>query len=904
MDRAAIPEQLQPALAAPSIGTSAAASVEAGGVVWRGDGRVIRELLEGGLPTADEAAFGNSVAVVKSGPHRSVYRIGLPSGPFFLKHFKTPDWRALIRNILGRSPAEREAAAAARVQAAGIDTTVPSALGTTRNGPFVGDSFLVTAEIPNVRPLNEIIRERVFAAQRLATSPAAGRFRHKLACALGRLVGRLHRHGLTHGDLHPANILVQILPDGELRLWLIDLQRVRRPWLLSLWRARGDLFGLYNSFNGLAGRSERRRFLAAYWSEATSPDSRLLAAARRRGTDHLRTIARRLEAFCVRALRREQIQNDRKWQRPHRRLIVADRGWQRARGLSTLGSATILKFRDDPDALFQSGTIRFWRRRSSDGRTAVIDLVLAGKTLTCDVRETTRPLGWRDFFFRGGWSETRRAWEMGHALVRRRIGAVRPLLYIRARTLASVREFLVTEPTEGLVPLAFFLAHRLPNLTPAEREDWIENTSRRLAAQLARLHDFSLAHGQLSTANLLVGVEPEDCRIQFAATEHIMRKRRLTANDVVVELARLAGSLAGVPAIRLTQRARFLRTYLGAQFAAGKKQIWSAVSKQLTATAVVGRALPHTAPARTAAPIRCDGAGQGTRPDGEPNNSTRPGTSFARASLFLAAIAVATSLCAGCQSIDRPITLPVRYSVPGDQLLVLSDFKLQKDHELIRELNKLREQVTTILDLPVKRDPVVVYLFNNETEYRRYMSTTYPRLPPRSAYFVGTTTELAVYTHWGQNVREDLRHEYTHGLLHSGLKRVPLWLDEGLAEYFEVAGPQPGGANHDYARRLGEAVASGWRPDIKRLENLDDSAQMKRADYQEAWAWVHYMLNSTPQAKQVLISYLNDLRTNQNPKPISRRLLADVPEYDAQFASYVSKLPSTPQTASTSGTAL
>jgi hypothetical protein len=672
------------------------------------------------------------------------------------------------------------------------------------------------------------------------------------------------------------------------------LQRVRRPWLLSLWRARGDLFGLYNSFNGIAGRSERRRFLAAYWAEATSADSRLVATGLRGGSDHLRTIARRLEAFCVRALRREQIQNDRKWQRPHRRLIVADRGWQRARGLSTLGSATIRRFRDDPDALFQAGAIRFWRRRSSDGRAAVIDLLLAGKTVTCDVRETTRPLGWRDLFFRGGWSETRRAWEMGHALVRRRIGAVRPLLYIRARTLASVREFIVTERTEGLVPLAVFLSHRLPNLALAEREVWIEKTSRRLASQLARMHEFSLADGRLSTAHLLVGVEPEDARIQFAATEHIVRKRRLTSHDVVVELAQLEASLAGVPEIRLTQRMRFLRTYLGSRFAAERKQIWRAVAKKRATTAAAGCGLPHTALARESASAQCDRIGK----------NARLGASLARTSIFLAALAAAASICLGCQAVDRPISLPVRYSVPGDQLLVLSDFKLQKDHELIRELNKLREQVTGILELPIKRDPVVVYLFNNETEYRRYMSTTYPRLPPRSAYFVGTATELAVYTHWGQNVREDLRHEYTHGLLQSGLKRVPLWLDEGLAEYFEVAGPLPGGANHDYARRLGEAVASGWRPDMKRLENLDDSAQMKRADYQEAWAWVHYMLNSTPQAKQVLVSYLNDLRTNPNPKAISRRLLADVPEFDARFVSYVAQLPSTPQAASTPRTAL
>ena len=103
--------------------------------------------------------------------------------------------------------------------------------------------------------------------------------------------------------------------------------------------------------------------------------------------------------------------------------------------------------------------------------------------------------------------------------------------------------------------------------------------------------------------------------------------------------------------------------------------------------------------------------------------------------------------------------------------------------------------------------------------------------------------------------------------------------------------------NHDYARRLGEALVSGWRPDLKRLENLDDSAQMKRADYQEAWAWVHFCLNSTPEAKHALVGYLNDLRTNPTPSTISRRLKDEVPQYDARFASYVGQLPGGAQTA-------
>jgi hypothetical protein len=122
------------------------------------------------------------------------------------------------------------------------------------------------------------------------------------------------------------------------------------------------------------------------------------------------------------------------------------------------------------------------------------------------------------------------------------------------------------------------------------------------------------------------------------------------------------------------------------------------------------------------------------------------------------------------------------------------------------------------------------------------------------------------------------------------MKRVPIWLDEGLAEYFEVSGPQPGGINREYATKLSKLLAQGWQPDLKRLERLGDDAQMRRADYQESWAWVHFMLHGSPEAKHVLLSYLKDLRTIPDPKPISRRLAAECPDFQERSMSYMSRL--------------
>ena len=251
-------------------------------------------------------------------------------------------------------------------------------------------------------------------------------------------------------------------------------------------------------------------------------------------------------------------------------------------------------------------------------------------------------------------------------------------------------------------------------------------------------------------------------------------------------------------------------------------------------------------------------------------------------------------LIAGCRHAydARPtlITPPEKHKVRSERLLVQSDFQLPKDHPLIADLIRLRGQVSELLHLPEQQKEVVVYLFSSELEYTRYLDATYPGLPKRRAYFVGTARELAVYTYWGKRIQEDLRHEYTHGLLHACLKEVPLWLDEGLAEYFEVIGPAPGKVNVDYAQNLTTLLGNGWRPDLKRLERLDKFEQMQRIDYQEAWAWVHFMLHSSPDTRETLVSYLADLETQSEPTPLSVRLERNGLRVEDRFLNYIATL--------------
>jgi len=261
---------------------------------------------------------------------------------------------------------------------------------------------------------------------------------------------------------------------------------------------------------------------------------------------------------------------------------------------------------------------------------------------------------------------------------------------------------------------------------------------------------------------------------------------------------------------------------------------------------------------------------------------------------FLCALA-ATVGASGCRTAERDRgLLPARHSVQADQLVVLSDFRLNYDHPLISNLIELRKEVADSLSLELNGPPVIVYLFPDEREYYSYLKTTYPSLPARRAYFIGTSFELAVYTYWGERVQEDLRHEFTHGLLHSTLQDVPLWLDEGLAEYFEVAGPAPGTVNSKSAQELAEAIGNGWQPNLKRLESLHEVSMMNQADYREAWAWVHFMLHGSDETRQLLVEYLQDLRTDPSPGSLRDRLEKNVPALSDRFRVYVAGLNGTP----------
>jgi hypothetical protein len=281
-----------------------------------------------------------------------------------------------------------------------------------------------------------------------------------------------------------------------------------------------------------------------------------------------------------------------------------------------------------------------------------------------------------------------------------------------------------------------------------------------------------------------------------------------------------------------------------------------------------------------------------------------PRRSPARRSALLATAVAAQTFLGGCNSFKShlmpPATADAKAEVAGlppppgkhsfrlAPYVFLSDFEINRDLPLFHELARLRDQVYRELQLPTGTTAVQVYLFENREQYDHFMQARYPDLPRRSAFFVaqsrtmGGSEDLLVYTYWGDRVQQNLRHELTHALLHGVLKDVPLWLDEGLAEYFELP-PENLGVNPSHVEKLLHGSGELFKPNLTRLEGLSKVGQMNHVEYREAWAWTHLMLRGRPEMKPVLLAYLQQLRSNPNPGPLGPRLSAVLPALDDAF---------------------
>ncbi|MCH7989517.1 MAG: hypothetical protein IID46_10280 [Planctomycetes bacterium] len=575
---------------------------------WQVQSHLIDELFDARGLRIEEWLQTGKAEIIKTGPHRTVYRLDLPSGRFYLKHYRISDWRAQFQNLFRPCKAELESNAARRLRELEINTFEPVALGKTYGFGLVKDSFLISREIENVETVQEFVQ---YSLNRLSKRRQTV-LRQRLALELGRLTARLHRGGLVHRDFHAGNLLMQVSPEQSVKLWLIDLHAVsfcRQPALRHIKR---NLSLLNHFFSHDTTKTDRLRFFRSYWSalhssqDAQEPQKRCLAS------HGFALVVRQTESFCERSGLRAFQKGDKKWARGNRRLIIADAATGRCRGLAALGKSRLVAIRENPESLLSEENVQEWQQRSPKTRIANVKVFVNGETIGCVVTATQTGSNFFRCFPFGRWSGVRRAWEIGHAMQRRSIDTPLPILFVEKKSSVKNLQYLLTEAIPDAVSLSEWVSKAnilntdIPN---TENESDQRQLVESLADQIRIMHQFGFDHLDLNARNILVSQEWSDeetysanqdstqieIKCRLTELEHVIWRKRLSRKRIVMSLARLNSSLPHTAEIRDSHRLRFLKRYLGESFDADWKPMWRLIQKMEPRMTRMGQARPMAA---------------------------------------------------------------------------------------------------------------------------------------------------------------------------------------------------------------------------------------------------------------------------------------------------------------------
>jgi Tfp pilus assembly protein PilF len=156
-------------------------------------------------------------------------------------------------------------------------------------------------------------------------------------------------------------------------------------------------------------------------------------------------------------------------------------------------------------------------------------------------------------------------------------------------------------------------------------------------------------------------------------------------------------------------------------------------------------------------------------------------------------------------------------------------------------------------------------------------------------HFVALRTNIE-----GENSYEVVYHEYAHAILNSNFRDLPVWLSEGLAEYFGNSRIRDNqvdiGIPSEYLVRT---LQQSHLIPIDELLSADQQSpyynEQNRVSvfYAESWAMVHYLLQDPNARRQnLLTSFLKDWEASGDQVDAARRTFGDLKKFSETMEAY------------------
>lgn len=197
-------------------------------------------------------------------------------------------------------------------------------------------------------------------------------------------------------------------------------------------------------------------------------------------------------------------------------------------------------------------------------------------------------------------------------------------------------------------------------------------------------------------------------------------------------------------------------------------------------------------------------------------------------------------------------------SVKTESLTIVGDTGSGALRDIARRLEQFRLALASVI--PAARRPptlpTLVYVFGSRSSLQPFLPQRDGRAVALRGYFHRDADGYAIAMSVDDRDDESpsiVLHEYAHLLLQRG-RALPIWLNEGLAEYFSTFALTSRGRTADIGRPVARHVRllrERFLPvaallAVNAQSQLYDEGERRSVFYAEAWALTHYLLTEMP----------------------------------------------------------
>lgn len=494
---------------------------------------VLKEML-------DSLDKNKNCEIIRDGENRKVLKYTHNHRSFYIKQYSTKNGLKAIKSLFSLSKAQKEWNQSQLLFKKQLHTAELVALGEKRHFGMLKNCYIISKAIPNSTTVRDLLIEIEQSAE-----PYKQFKKNTLLNNLISYLKKMHDSGISHGELHAENILVN---QNDITLfYLIDLGRTKFKRKLSVSSRIQEIARLSYSLIPICTNEEIAELANNYASQVVRLKEKnsfiekffrkLYKIQRRIWYGRAYKSLKNNLVFKVTKHNRYTINVKNEWDINVLQAMIHQHDLQVEKGGSNIiktSSKTNITCIPSPGKITQSVYIK-------------------------EYRYPTFMKKLRHYLFG---SPARKAWFAAHGLMALDFQTPKPVALLEERNFCRIkRSFIIMEDLSACLVSNKYLSEKYRNLS-----DKVTSQRKRmfiscLATSFRQLHDSNIYHGDLKAENILIMELSNGWNFYYLDLDRVFFYKKITLRRRIKNLSQLNASMPNC--ITYTDRLRFYRTYTG-----------------------------------------------------------------------------------------------------------------------------------------------------------------------------------------------------------------------------------------------------------------------------------------------------------------------------------------------------